>query len=56
VEFNETAYNNEILFDQWIDEELLPCLRGNEALLVRDQASFHKTSSILDKVRNNKLF
>ena len=52
VEFNKTAYNNEVSFTRFIDEELIPTFytldddgvrRQKEALLVMDAATFHRT-------------
>jgi hypothetical protein len=56
VHFNESAYNNEELTIQWIDQELIPELNPtaqNEVLLALDAAAFHKTPAILQKLRNN---
>jgi len=53
VRFNETAYNNEQLFLEWIESELKPALvREKENLLVMDVASFHKTSPVKDKLKS----
>ncbi|KZL84919.1 pogo transposable element with krab domain-like [Colletotrichum incanum] len=43
-EFNDTAYNNEYLLDA-----------GQEYLLVMDVAAFHKTPSILSRLRTNHI-
>jgi len=51
VEFNPTAYNNETLFLQFIQNELMPVVRNQRCLLVMDVASFHKTPVILDQLR-----
>ena len=65
VEFNPTAYNNEDLFLQFIDQELFPALniqpvtapnpQGLEerSLLVMDVASFHKTPTVLSKLQES---
>jgi len=53
VEVNESAYNNEILFQKWLETELKQVLGGKEALLVMDHASFHKTSNILSWLRDH---
>lgn len=57
VVFNESAYNNEKLFTQWIDEELLQeeVLGGRDSLLVMDHATFHKTPEVLKKLRDNNI-
>ncbi|RFU34110.1 hypothetical protein B7463_g2199, partial [Scytalidium lignicola] len=52
VEFNLTAYNNEELFMQWIDEELIPTANQNDTLLVMDVATFHKTDLILERLKS----
>lgn len=39
VAFNDTAYNNEDLFETWIDEEYCPILTGHDNLLVMDVAT-----------------
>src|SRR6202046_5034535 len=58
VHFNSTAYNNEELTIQWIDDELIPSLKPtakDEVLLALDVAAFHKTSAILQKLRNGHI-
>jgi len=61
VEINETAYNNEELFLQFIDEELIPALQkapgtipdnARESLLLMDVAGFHTTPQVLQKLRS----
>jgi hypothetical protein len=57
VYFNETAYNNEELFHTWLRDTYQPYVAqhadGNEeSLIVMDAASFHKTETILDFIRN----
>ncbi|KAF2186694.1 hypothetical protein K469DRAFT_726176 [Zopfia rhizophila CBS 207.26] len=53
VAYNETAYNNEELFNKWIAKELYPLLVTElDNLLIMDVASFHKTPAILQKLRN----
>ena len=52
VEFNSTAYNNEGLFKQWIEEELAPITNQKDTMLVMDVASFHKTPEILDHLKS----
>lgn len=54
VEFNETAYNNQGLFQKWIVEELVPLVR-RDFLLVMDVAAFHKTPEILDLLRRSSV-
>ncbi|KAM5357374.1 hypothetical protein ACJZ2D_016337 [Fusarium nematophilum] len=46
-QYNETAYNNEDLFLQWMKDEL-PVVQGEsrDFLLVMDVASFHKTNNV----------
>jgi hypothetical protein len=55
VEVNETAYNNEELFKQFIIDELIPVFEGNSALLVMDVATFHCTQAVLDLLRESKV-
>ncbi|RFU23983.1 hypothetical protein B7463_g12354, partial [Scytalidium lignicola] len=52
VEFNPTTYNNEELFMQWIDEELILVANQNNTLLVMDVATFHKTNLILNRLKS----
>ncbi|RFU28389.1 hypothetical protein B7463_g7932, partial [Scytalidium lignicola] len=52
VEFNLTAYNNEGLFMQWIDEELILTANQTDTLLVMDVATFHKTDLILERLKS----
>ncbi|RFU36305.1 hypothetical protein B7463_g152, partial [Scytalidium lignicola] len=52
VEFNSTAYNNEELFMQWIDEELILTANQTDTLLVMDVATFHKTDLILERLKS----
>jgi hypothetical protein len=52
VEYNSTAYNNEVLMEKWIDQELQPIANSQgELLLVMDVASFHVTDSIKKKLK-----
>jgi hypothetical protein len=52
IEFNPTAYNNEDLFRQFIDEELAPVLTGDQPnLLAMDVAAFHKTDGIRQRLK-----
>jgi hypothetical protein len=56
VHFNDTAYNNEELFHTWLSDIYQPYVaqhaQGNEeSLIVMDAASFHKTETILDFIR-----
>ena len=51
VEFNETAYNNEELFGEWIAEELGCITSSDEHLLVMNVATFHQTDKILSQLR-----
>ena len=56
VHFNSTAYNNEELTIQWIDNELIPSLKPiakDEVLLALNVVAFYKTSTILQKFRNS---
>ncbi|RFU25380.1 hypothetical protein B7463_g10948, partial [Scytalidium lignicola] len=52
VEFNSTVYNNEELFMQWIDEELILIANQIDTLLVMDVAIFHKTDLILERLKS----
>ena len=58
VEFNDTAYNNEELMVKFIDEELVS-LAGVSAdkplMLVMDCAAFHKTPTILRKLKDKNI-
>ena len=55
VEFNKTAYNNEALFNQWMDEEYASAIIGmEEVLLVMDVATFHKTDAIKKRLKELK--
>ncbi|KFA53377.1 hypothetical protein S40293_09395 [Stachybotrys chartarum IBT 40293] len=49
------AYNNEILFQKWIDNEFLVLTEQQDHLLVMDVAAFHKTEGILDSLQKNKI-
>ncbi|OIW26844.1 hypothetical protein CONLIGDRAFT_646981 [Coniochaeta ligniaria NRRL 30616] len=52
VEYNPTAYNNEDLFRQFIDEELAPILTGDQPnLLAMDVAAFYKTDAIRERLK-----
>jgi hypothetical protein len=58
VHLNPTAYNNEELMAQWINDELIPILKPttqDEVLLAFDAAAFHKTPEILQTFRNNHI-
>jgi hypothetical protein len=57
VHFNETAYNNEELFHNWLRNTFEPYVvgiieAGETKLIVMDSASFHKTSSFHSHIRN----
>jgi hypothetical protein len=59
IRFNETAYNNEELVHTWLRDTYQPYVAqhadGNEeSLIVMDAASFHKTETILDFIRNSE--
>jgi hypothetical protein len=47
VHFNETAYNNEELFFQWLKDVYIPYANGDNSMMVMDVAIFHKTEGIL---------
>ena len=56
IHYNETAYNNETLTMQWINDELIPILQPtatDEVLLALDAAAFHKTLAIKDKLKKS---
>jgi len=55
VEVNETAYNNEDLFKQFVEDELIPVFEGDDGLLVMDVATFHCTQAIMDLLRESKV-
>jgi SAP domain/DDE superfamily endonuclease len=52
VKFNNTAYNNEKLFAEWIREELGTLYPGEEILLAMDVARFHCTDSIMTELKS----
>ena len=58
VQYNKTAYNNEDLTTGFITKQLIP-LTGvtteNSLLLALDCAAFHKTASILEKLKANNV-
>ena len=51
VAFNPTAYNNEELMMQWLDEDLHPSMLGNDGMLILDYASFHLTDDVKDRMK-----
>lgn len=55
VVFNDTAYNNEALFSQWIDDNFakFAAEEDEEILLVIDAATFHKTQPIKNKLKEH---
>jgi DDE superfamily endonuclease len=58
VEFNDTAYNNEELMIKFIDEELLSLTdtsTDKPLMLVMDCAAFHKTPTILRKLKDKNI-
>jgi len=55
--FNQTAYNNEDLTEEWLDNELLPLIQptARPFLLCLDCASFHKTPPLLAKMKKSNI-
>lgn len=53
VRFNDTAYNNEVLFKEFIEDELLPYTNNEDTLLVMDVAAFYKTPGIMDLLKES---
>jgi hypothetical protein len=58
VHFNETSYNNEILFHNWLENTYQPYVAqtagdGDTSLIVMDAASFHRTEAILDFINTS---
>ena len=55
MEVNPKAYNNEELLIKWLDEEYIPIRNnaGEDYLMVLNQASFHRTRPILNKLKQN---
>jgi hypothetical protein len=55
VHFNETAYNNEKLFSQWLKDVYIPYADGDNNIMVIDVATFHKTEGILGLLKFNNI-
>jgi hypothetical protein len=55
IHFNETAYNNEKLFSQWLKDVYIPYANGNNSMTVIDVATFHKTEDILGLLKSNNI-
>jgi hypothetical protein len=55
VHFNETAYNNEELFSQWLKDVYIPYADGDNSMMVMDVAIFHRTEGILDLLNSNNI-
>jgi transposase len=55
VHFNETAYNNEKLFSQWLKDVYIPYADGDNNMMVMDVATFHKTEGILGLLKSNNI-
>jgi len=55
VEFNPTAYMNEVLFEKYIRNYLIPVLEGRPTLFALDLMGSHKTPAILDLFRQNDI-
>jgi hypothetical protein len=47
IYFNKTAYNNEKLFLDWIQQVYIPYINDEDNIMVIDVAIFHKTEDIL---------
>ncbi|KAJ3454068.1 hypothetical protein MRS44_018700 [Fusarium solani] len=56
VAFNETAYNNEELFLDWIQQELPTAIEEKkDFLLVMDVATFHKTKPVTTELKSKNV-
>jgi hypothetical protein len=55
VYFNETAYNNEKLFLDWIRQVYIPHIGDEDGMLVMDVATFHKTEGIIQLLKANRI-
>ncbi|KAI1818915.1 DDE superfamily endonuclease-domain-containing protein [Xylaria intraflava] len=55
VRFNEKAYNNEGLLEEWIKTSLASYTRKKNSLLVIDAAAFHKTAGIKAALAENNV-
>jgi hypothetical protein len=53
VYFNETAYNNEKLFSDWIQQVYIPYIDDKDSMMIMDVATFHKTEGILQLLKTN---
>ena len=51
VRFNPTAYANSENIQEWIEEQLVPALGGQPALLALDLFGGHKTDNVLDTLK-----
>jgi len=55
VEYNSTAYMNDILFERYITNHLIPVLGGRPTLFALDLMGSHKTPAIFDILRQNDI-
>lgn len=55
VEFNTTAYMNEGLFRQFIEQYLMPALDYKPSLFAMDLCSSYNTHAVLDLLRSGRI-
>jgi len=55
VEFNPTAYMNDVLFEKYLTDHLIPALGGRPTLFALDLIGSHKTSAILQLFCTNNI-
>ena len=51
AKFNPKAYANSSNMVEWLDEQVIPVLRGQPTLMVLDMFGGHKTDEVLDTMR-----
>jgi len=55
VEFNPTAYMNDVLFEKYVSNHLVPVLGGRPTLFALDLMGSHKTPTILNLLRQKNI-
>lgn len=55
VEFNTTAYMNDNLFLQYLEQYLIPALGNRPSLFALDLCSSHKTPAVLNTLRSHNI-
>lgn len=55
IEFNKKGYMNDQLFLRYITNHLLPALEGRPTLFALDLMGSHKTSEVLDTLRQHQI-